>query len=201
MKKQKTLLIGLTGGIGSGKSSAAREFKRLGAAVIDADMISRSILLPGKPSYKKVVKLFSEKILSADKTVNRKKLAEIAFSGVKIRKALEKATHPEIIEEIKTEIKRFSAKPVLVIDAPLLFETGLEKEMDKTVVVWAPGKVQAQRLKKRNGLSARQIKLRLDSQMSLNTKKGLADFVIDNSGDKSSLKKNVKNLWKLLTNL
>jgi dephospho-CoA kinase len=197
--KNKTLVIGLTGGIASGKSSVARVLKKLGARIIDADKISRSILVRGKPAYKKVLKLFGNIITDRKKNIDRKKLAGIVFFNPKLRGSLEKITHPQIIAKINKEIKRSSSKPVLVIDAPLLFEAGLQKTVDKTIVVWAPREAQKARLRARDDLNLRQINARIDSQLSLEKKKRLADHVIDNSRDIAALKLNTKKLWRLLT--
>ncbi len=200
-RKNKIKVIGLTGGIASGKSCALKEFKRLGANVIDADKISREVVKPGSKALKKIIKIFGKAFLK-NKKLYRKKLAQLIFSDKKARKILEEITHPAIIAEIKKQIRVFSktrnSLPI-ILDAPLLYEAGLKKLVNKTIVVWCSGKAQAARLLKRDKLKIREIRKRISAQLSLDKKKKLADFVLDNSSSVVALAARVRNLWSDLT--
>ena len=197
------MLIGLTGGIASGKSLAAEELKRLGAHLIDADEIAREMVMPGLPAYQNIVKEFGEGILNPDKTINRKALGVIVFSNPKLRKRLEQITHPRILGEIDKRvfaIKDKDTKTIIVIDAALLIEVGLHKKMDKVIVVYSDEKTQIARLMKRDGLSYNEAKNRISAQMNLNEKKKYADFVIENveGKDKGKVKDEVKKIFEQL---
>ena len=193
------MIIGLTGGIATGKSESVKHFKALGAHTIDADAISRELTSKGTPVLNELVKSFGSGILRSDGSLNRKKLADIIFSDKKAKFSVEKILHTHIILHISEIISHNVNKHNIVIDAPLLFEVGLNKMCDKIVVVWIPPNIQVKRLALRYKLNADQIKQRIDSQMPIEKKVELADFVIDNSGSKKDLKKRIKDLYKLLT--
>jgi len=201
---KRPIVVGLTGGIASGKSTVLKEFKRLGAKIIDSDEIAHRIILKGTPAYKKIVRVFGEYILRPNREIDRKKLGNIIFSDSKRRKILEKITHPVIIDEIKKEINRFTRK-VIIIDAPLLFEAGLTAMVDKIIVVWIPKKLQIDRLIKRNKLTYKQAKQQISAQMPLKTKKKLADYLIDNTQPlpvaKDLIKKFLKNVLTKIQNI
>lgn len=195
------MIIGLTGGIASGKSLAAKELKRLGAHIIDADEIAKDDVNPGLAAYKDIVKEFGEGILNPDRTINRKALGQIVFSNPKLRERLEQITHPRILKEIDKGIEAIRAnhaKAMIVVDAPLLIEIGLYKKMDKVIVIYCDEKTQTERLIKRDGFSVNEAKIRISAQMPLREKKRYADFVIDNSEaqDKEKTKDEVKKIFK-----
>ena len=197
------MLIGLTGGIASGKSLVAGELKRLGAYLIDADEIAREVVKTGLPAYNEIVKEFGEKILNPDKTINRKELGRIVFSNPELRKRLEQITHPRIRKKIEAEISAIKAKnpkAVIVVDAALLIEGGLYKKMDKVIVVCADEKTQIKRLTERDGLAIEDAKNRIASQMPLKEKRRYADFVIKNVEGKSreEVKEEVKRVFDRL---
>ena len=197
------MLIGLTGGIASGKSLVAGELKRLGAYLIDADEIAREVVKTGLPAYNEIVKEFGEKILNPDKTINRKELGRIVFSNPELRKRLEQITHPRIRKKIEAEISAIKAKnpkAVIVVDAALLIEGGLYKKMDKVIVVYADEKTQIKRLTERDGFTIKDAKNRLSAQMPLTEKRRYADFVIENVEGKSKekIKNEVKAIFKTL---
>ncbi|GMO65146.1 MAG: dephospho-CoA kinase [Endomicrobiia bacterium] len=194
------MIIGLTGGIATGKSEAAKCFESFGAYNIDADKISREITENCEPALNRLVNDLGQNILYADRTLNRKKLASMIFSNEKIKFRVEKILHPYIISRInKTIYQHKISNNMILVNAPLLFEIGLDKICDKTVVVWTPYDVQAKRLATRNKLNTYQVKRRIDSQMLIKRKIELADFIIDNSGYIIDLKRDVKNLYELLT--
>src|SRR3990170_1080001 len=132
------MLIGLTGGIASGKSLVAEELKRLGAHLVDADEIAREVVKTGLPAYNEIVKEFGEGILNPDKTINRKALGKVVFSNPEIRKRLEQITHPRIRKKIEAEISAIKAKnpkAVIVVDAALLIEGGLHKKKKEDTLI------------------------------------------------------------------
>jgi dephospho-CoA kinase len=193
MKKQKLnkkVLVGLTGGFGTGKSTVAGMFKESGARVIDADRLSRGFLKPGTGVYKKILRLFGKKIADRSGIVDRRKLGKIVFSDKKSLAALGRIMHPAIIREMKLEIKK-AKENIVVMDAPLLFEAGLENSVDKVVVVKASRANQIKRARKKTGLSKAEIVARIKSQIPLKNKLRLADFVIDNNKTVRNTRKQV----------
>ena len=211
-------IIGLTGGIASGKSTVARWLKRRGIPVICADDLARKAVARKSAALQKIVRAFGRQVLKSGGELNRPLLAKIVFASPKKRKILNRIVHPFVVSEIKKKIQKMDSPPitagndklisplplwegargrgkVIVLDVPLLFEEKLDRLCDKTVVVYAPAALQRKRLKKRNKLSDREITNRLKSQMPIEKKKRLADFVIDNSG---SLEKTKKQLIVIL---
>ena len=199
--KNKSLVIGLTGGIASGKSTVVKELKRLGAKVVDADSISREIVKPHFSAWRKIVRKFGRAILKKNNQIDRQKLGRIIFSNSSKRKMLERITHPEIISQIKKQLKKFikkNKKSVIVIDAPLLFEAKLEKIADKVVVVWCSNKCQVERLLKKTSLKRSDIERRIKAQLPIEIKKKRADFSINNSNNIQVLKLKTKQFWNKL---
>ena len=197
------MLIGLTGGIASGKSLVAEELKRLGAHLIDADEIAREVVKTGLPAYNEIVKEFGEKILNPDKTINRKELGRIIFSNAELRRRLERITHPRIQEKIDKYIKEIKGRnpdAIIVVDAALLIEAGLYKKMEKVIVVYADEKTQIERLMERDGFTMDEAKNRLSAQIPLTEKRRYADFVIENVEGKSKekIKDEVKTIFEKL---
>lgn len=178
------MLIGLTGGIASGKTLVAGEMKRLGAFVVDADAIARRVVEQGCPAYRDIVVEFGEGILNADKGVNRKALAKIIFHDAARRAALNKITHPRIREAIWKEvedIRKQNKDAVIVVDAALLIENRLDEEMDVVVAVLVDDDKMVERMMKRNGLSEEDARERLKAQMPAVEKAMKADYIIDNN--------------------
>lgn len=198
-KRKRPLVVGLTGGIASGKSMAAEAFEALGARLIDADRISREIVRPKSKAWKKIVKTFGKDVLAPSGGIDREKLGAVVFaSPAKLRK-LERITHPEILAQICKDVKAARGEKLIIIDLPLLFEAKLDRMVDRTVVVWAPEAVQARRLSERSGLSRAEIQKRLAAQMPIDRKRELADIVIDNSGTRGKTRREVKRIWGVLT--
>ena len=190
------MIVGLTGGIASGKTTAARLFKKKGALVLDADAIGHKVIERGNPAYRKVVSFFGPEILNKNHSINRCGLAEIVFSSHLKLKKLNSFVHPEIIKIIKGEAKKWKGKKVIVIDAPLLIETGLHKKVDKVVVVTCRIKIQIERLIKRDGLSPREARERVSFQLPLRDKVKLADEVIDGELSLKNLQARVNRIWQ-----
>jgi dephospho-CoA kinase len=177
-------IIGLTGGIASGKSLVAGIFRSLGANLIDADKIVHELLEPGETAWKEVLDHFGSGIESPDKSIDRKKLGNIVFHNPEERNWLNNCLHPKVFQAYKARVKHIVERQpdaVIVLDAALLIETGYYKQMDKVVVVFATEEQQLKRLMERDGLSPDQALARIRSQMPLNEKCRYADFVIDNT--------------------
>lgn len=198
----KVLVVGLTGGIVSGKSTVAKIFQQLGAIIIDADLIARQMVLPGRKSWKMIIKNFGKDILNENNEIDRKKMADIVFSDNRKLKLLNSITHPEIINNIKKKIKEIKNNSenerICIIDIPLLFETKTDNIMDKIIVVYLDWEQQLTRLKTRNGLNNDEAIKRIESQMPMQDKIKLADYVIDNSKSIENTKEQVIKLWKEL---
>ncbi len=195
-------VVGLTGGIASGKSTVSLLLEEKGAVIIDADKIARQIMEPGKPAWKKVVNHFGNEILNENNDIDRKKLADIVFSDKEQLKQLNNFTHPEIIKEIKAQLEYYKRqqRKVIVIDAALLIEVGLHKIVDEVWVVAASEKIQLERLLIRDkNLSVKQAMDRIKSQMPQNEKLKYAHRVIDNSGSIENTKIQVDEIWRELT--
>lgn len=178
------LLIGLTGGIATGKSLVSEILRGLGAYIIDADKIAREVVEPEKPAWSEIVDFFGKDIINKDKTINRKRLGEIIFNDPVKKRKLEGIVHPKVIEEENRMVKEYlkiKADGIVIIDAALLIEAGSHKRVDKLIVVYADKETQAKRLMERDGLSRPDAEKRIASQLPLDEKVKMADFIIDNS--------------------
>ncbi len=201
MKKQKRnkIVLGLTGSFGSGKTTVAGILKSYGAKIIDADRIAHTIIKPGSASYKKIIRIFGSAILNKDKSINRHNLGQIVFNNRALLVKLNSIVHPEVIRIIKDELRR-AREGIVVIDAPLLIESGLNKLTHKLIVVKINRLKQLKRLQKKLGLNKRDIQLRINCQLPLEDKVRMADFVIDNNKTISETKKQVaqirRKLWR-----
>ena len=191
------LVIGLTGGLASGKTTVARLLRNEGFPVIDADEIAREILRPGQRVFHCVKRKFGPSILTLSGEINRTKLGTIVFKHPNLRKRLEHLTHPEIIRRIRRRIAA-SQEPILIISAPLIYETKQEKLFDLIWAVYATRSQCIARAIKRNGMSGSQIRRRIQAQIPLKNKAQRADFVIQNTGTKRKLEKQVRDLAETL---
>ncbi len=187
------MIIGLTGGIGTGKTTVAKMFAELGAEIIDADDIGKQVVAPGTKINEALVEEFGADIRDAYGTIDRKKLASIVFNDQKKLEALNKITHPQMIKLIKDKLKKLKGK-VVVIDAAVLFESGMQKMADKIVVVDCDEENQVARLVHK-GMGAEEAKLRIKSQMPKSEKAAKADFVIDNNCSLEKTHEHVKKIW------
>ncbi len=188
------LIVGLTGGIASGKSSAGKIMAKLGAKIVDADILARVIVEPGRPALVAIVERFGERVIAYDGTLDREKLRDIVFNDKNALKNLKMITHPEVFKEIQREIKNYrnsDSKELLVLDIPLLYESGVVAVVDVVVVVYVDRETQIERLVERDNFSRSDAENRIDKQMDLEEKKRRADFVIDNCGDFSDLEADV----------
>ncbi len=177
------IIVGLTGGIATGKSTVSKFFIDEGIPVIDTDLIARNLLSKGTKTYYEVIQFFSNEILLTNKEINRKKLGRVIFTNPKKRKKLNEIVHPKVRDEVNEQIKKYEEKghPIIVIDVPLLFETKYQEVVDKTIVVYAKEIKQLERLASRDNISVEYAKMKIDAQMPLSEKVERADYVIDNS--------------------
>ena len=195
------MLIGLTGGVATGKSLVTDELKRLGALVIDADIIAREVLRPGDAVYEAVLTEFGESILDDSNEIDRKKLGNMVFNDSEKLKMLNSLTHPEIIRRMKARVEaleRGAPGALVVIDAPLLIEVGMHKDVDRVIVIYADNDRQIERLRTREGISVKEAITRISAQIPMEEKIKLADHIIDNSGTKEATIKAVQELYKEL---
>ena len=193
-----SILIGLTGNIGSGKSLAASYFKELGTYIIDADLISRQLVVPHQPAWEEIVDKFGNEYLNPDKTLNRSKLAVEVFQSDKKRHALEVILHHRVIAEEKkiySDHQKIDPEAVVIIDSALLIESQNYKNVAKVIIVESTQELQTQRVMNRDGESRASVKNRLKSQMSLEEKLNYADYVLDNTSDRGLLKSQVRRLY------
>ncbi|MEN7372486.1 dephospho-CoA kinase, partial [Bacillus licheniformis] len=186
-----------TGGIASGKSTVAQMFQQCGITVVDADVIAKEAVEQGMPAYQKIAETFGEGVLLETGDIDRRKLGEIVFANEEKRLQLNAIVHPEVRKMmIKQRDEAIRAgERFVVLDIPLLYESGLEHLTDKVIVVWVPMELQLERLMKRNRLNKDEALNRIHAQQSLDEKKKRADAVIDNSG---SLKDTEAQLHQLL---
>jgi dephospho-CoA kinase len=176
------LLVGLTGGVATGKSTVAKLFKQCGAVVIDADELAHEVVKPGKPAWREIVASFGKTVLNQDRSLNRQALGSIVFRNPKKLRQLERIIHPRVAREqarLTNQAARTDPKAVVIYDVPLLFEAGIDKRVDRTIVVTADRETQIARLKTRNGLSRAEAIRRIKSQMPLSKKVRLTHIVID----------------------
>lgn len=193
------ILVGLTGGVATGKSTVAKMFKSYGAVVIDADELAREVVQPGKPAWRDIISRFGKSVLNSDRTINRQALGQIVFhDGTELRK-LEQMIHPRVAQK-QARLTRQAAQrdpyAVVIYDVPLLFEAGIDKRVDKTVVVTSDRETQIMRLKRRNGLTRVEALRRIRSQMPLAMKRLRADYVLDGTKHRQSLSRDVSRLFE-----
>ncbi len=178
-----TLVLGLTGGIATGKSTVAKMFEDRNITVIDTDKIARELLNKGTESYNEVIKFFTSDILLTNGEINRKKLGRIIFANAQKREKLNSIVHPRVLKIVDAEIQKSRDKDekVIVLDVPLLFESGFDKKVDKTIVVYTSHKAQVKRLMERDLIKREYAEMKINAQMSINDKVDIADYVINNS--------------------
>jgi len=194
-------VVGLTGGIGSGKSTVTEYLISKGFPVLDADKIAREIVLPGSEMLIRLTAVFGKEILTDDGSLNRKKLGEIVFSDAEKKKTLDGLMHTRILELIHErilEIRETGKHTTIFIDAPLLFETGLDESADEIWVIDADDEIRIRRIMERDGLKREEILKRIRSQMSREERIMRADVVLDNAGEPEALYRQIDELLKKL---
>ena len=199
-----SILVGLTGGMGSGKSLAASYFKEQGACIIDADLISRQLVEPGQPAWKEIVDEFGKEYFNDDQSLNRAKIASEVFRNDEKRSILEGILHHRIIAEEKKiyhSYHKIDSKAVVIVDAALLIESGNYKNMDRIVIVQCTEELQIRRVMECSKTPHADVKNRLKSQMPLKEKLKYADYILYNESNRDQLKSRVCRLYSELKNL
>ena len=187
-------LIGLTGGIASGKSTVAAILRRLGVAIVNADELSREVVQPGTPGWKEIVDTFGTEILQPDGTVDRQRLRKIIFSDPAARKKLEAVIHPRVRALAQQRFQEHAAAgfEIVVYEVPLLFEGNLQNSLRPVVLVATNVETQKNRLQDRDHLAESEAEKHITAQMSLEEKRRLADYVIENDGTLDELERRVR---------
>jgi dephospho-CoA kinase len=191
------LKIAITGGAGSGKSTVARMFQDLGAAVLDADEAAKAAVAVGEPAWQELRRLWGPEFFREDGELDRARVAKLVFSDPQARQTLNDLVHPRVIREIQESLKRLSRQGVeaALVEVPLLFEAGLEGSFEKVIVVYAEPEEQVSRLEARDRRGEEEIAGILKAQWPLKEKLAKADYVIDNGGVLSSTEQQVKKVW------
>ncbi len=190
------LLVGLTGGIGTGKSTVARMLAERGAVVVDADELAREAVAPGTPGHARVVERFGTSVLGPEGGIDRRALAEVVFSDPAARRDLEAIVHPEVFRRLAEVAEGYrDTDRVVVFDAPLIVETGQARAFDVLVVVTAPEEAQIRRLAADRGMAEEEVRARLAAQLPAADKAAAADVVLDNAGSLAELEARVDRLW------
>jgi dephospho-CoA kinase len=198
------ILVGLTGGIASGKSEASRILKKLGAYIIDADEIAHALLEPNTKTWEEVVKSFGTGILRPNQSIDRSILGRMVFNDPEKLMALNAILHPFVFAEKEHRQKKIAAadpRAVIVFDVPLLIETNAHEGMDKVVVVTVNGKTQLKRLMERNGLSKQEAQKRINAQIPLNEKTKYADYLVDSGESLAHMEIRVRQIFEELKQL
>jgi dephospho-CoA kinase len=197
-------LIGLTGGIGTGKSTVAEMLSEQGAYVIDFDVLSRIVVEPDKPAWQDIIDFFGKSVLNEDRTLNRVKLGDIVFDDEEKRRQLQGFIYPRLFEEYSRQVEEIRQKDpgaIIIVDVPLLIEIRLQHMFEKIIVVYAPEEQQLQRLIERDGLTQKDAVKRLEAQMPIEEKLNHADFVIRNTDSLEDTRTQVQQVLKQLQQL
>ncbi len=192
------ITLGLTGGIGTGKSTVAEAFKSLGAASISADVLAHTVMKPKSRAWRQIIQAFGREVLRPDGTIDREKLAALVFSHPRKLEQLELIVHPKVLWHISRALGKYRRNGryrLAIVEIPLLFEIGVQDLFDYNVVVSIPKSLQRKRLKQKYSWSERTITQRIQAQWSLAAKEALADFVIDNSKSVKHTQKQVNEIW------
>lgn len=191
------ILVGLTGGVATGKSTVAKMFRQCGATVIDADQLARQVVEPGKPAWRDIVKTFGKQVLRPDQTLDRHAMGTIVFRSRGKLRRLERIIHPRVAR-LQSQLTRHAARKdpnaVVIYDVPLLFEAGVNQRVDKIIVVTADRETQIARLQQRNHLSKTEALRRIRNQMPLATKIKRADYVLDGTQPRARLRKAIAHI-------
>ncbi len=196
------LILGITGNIASGKSTIAGAFVKLGAAMVDADLLAREVVAPGSPVLQQLVERFGADVLLGNGELDRERLGQLVFADPAARRELNRIMHPAIAKLATArlqKLKRTSGIPLVVYEAPLLFEAKAENRVDKVLVVKIDPQVQLERLMQRDDLDETSARQRIKAQMPQDEKLVRADFVIDNSGTLAAALQQVEECWQQLT--
>jgi dephospho-CoA kinase len=195
------LLVGLTGGVATGKSTVSAMFLALGCVIIDADLLAREVVEPGQPAYREIVEAFGSGVLQPGGRLDRKALGALVFADSARRRRLEAITHPRIRERFAARLTELAAQGfdgIVIFDAPVMIESGSYRTMDRLVVVTSDEASQIARQQARDRLGEADARRRIESQMALAEKARLADYVVDNSGDLAATEAQVREVHRAL---
>ncbi|MGQ9631947.1 MAG: dephospho-CoA kinase [bacterium] len=194
------VVVGLTGGVASGKSTVSNLFRELGVRVVDADVIAREVVKPRRRAWREIVKHFGKEILQEDGTIDRRKLGRIVFSDKRKLQILNDIVHPEVYRRMwkAVEVARRNRERLVILDVPLLFESPSPYKFDKIIVVYSDEKSQLDRLTQRSKLSREEALSRIRAQMPLDEKLARADYVVDNCGTLEETAQQVRRIWQAL---
>ncbi|QDG54214.1 dephospho-CoA kinase [Persicimonas caeni] len=192
------VIVGLTGGIASGKSTVANMMAELGARIIDADVIARKIVEPGEPAWEDIREAFGDEVLRDDDTLDREALGKVVFGDREARKKLESITHPRIGQRMMERAQQIRSEGHhwVIYDAALIVENGIHEWLDSLIVVAADRDVQIKRVMERDNMSHDEAVQRLDAQMPLEEKIAVADYVIDNNGTLQQTREQVEQIYQ-----
>ena len=192
-------VIGLTGGIATGKSTVCAILEDAGAVIIDADRIARKLVKKNLPAYRQIVDTFGESILRPDGEINRKALGDLIFNDPRKKQLLNKIVHPQVAKETDRQLKHIEKSnphALVILDIPLLLESGMHRDLSEVIVVYAPEHIQIKRLMERDHISQENAMARIRSQMPIEEKKKLATIVIDNSGTLERTRKQALDIFQ-----
>ena len=195
------ILVGLTGGVATGKSTIAKMFERCGAYTIDADLLARKVVEPGTPAWRAIVRAFGKTVLNSDHTLNRRAISALVFADPTKLRRLERIIHPRVAREqakLTRQAAREDPQAVVIYNVPLLFEAGIDARVKKIIVVTADRQTQVTRLKKRNGFTRAEALRRIRSQMPIKLKTAAADYLLDGTTARSHLLVQVRRLYREL---
>ena len=198
---RRFLLVGLTGGVATGKSTVSAMFAALGCLIIDADRLAREVVEPGQPAHTQIVSAFGRGVLRPDGGIDRKALGAVVFADPAARARLESITHPAIRARVRARLAELTAAGfdgIVILDAPVMVESGDSRDVDRLVVVTADEPAQVARQQARDGLGADDARRRIRSQMPLDEKARLADYLIDNSGELAATEARVREVRRAL---
>lgn len=195
------MIVGLTGGIATGKTTVTGILRELGAYVVDADQWARRVVEPGQPALEELRSAFGDGVMTPEGTLNRPALAAIVFQDADARRRLNAITHPRVrdgmADETRTYLEAYPNEPI-VWDVPLLFEGDTHKLVDVTILVYVHEAIQLERLMARDHLSETDARHRIASQMPIDAKRALADFIIDNTYSHAETREQVQTIWQKL---
>jgi dephospho-CoA kinase len=194
------MIVGLTGNIAAGKSAVAARLQALGAAIVDADVLAREAVAPGSAALEAILMRFGSRMRAADGSLDRAALRQLVFNDAAARKALNAIVHPEVarLRDAAVAQLRDSGAALVICDIPLLFETGLERKMDRVILVDAPVEMRRERLVRDRGLSVADADAMIAAQMPAEQKRARSDYIIENGGTREALDAQVDAVWAAL---
>jgi dephospho-CoA kinase len=193
------MIVGLTGGIGSGKTAVAKMLSDRGAVIVDTDVIAREVVEPPSPALDRIREEFGQDVLTADGRLDRGSIAKIVFADEAKRRRLNEITHPEILKRVLATIGRYPPSTVVVVVAPLLFESGFERNCQKVVAVTAPEAIRLRRVMERDGSTLADVRRRMRAQLADDEYERRADLIVRNDAGAEALTREVDAAWRALT--